>query len=62
MLALADLYDKGLGVLQDFGQASEYLEMAAGNNDIDTQVVLGKRYSNEESLFQDFVRLTCGSM
>ena len=50
------MYDKGLGVVQDYAEAVRWYKLASAQGDAMAQVNLGFRYNNGQGVVQDYVR------
>lgn len=53
---LAFMYEKGIGVVQDYQQAVFLYSMAAGQGNADAQLNLGGMYDTGEGVDQDYAQ------
>jgi TPR repeat protein len=49
------MYDKGRGVVQDYGQAVKWYHRAAEQGDADAQIKLGLMYGLGDGVVEDYV-------
>lgn len=50
------MYEKGLGVPQDYAEAAKYYKLSAQQNDSASQMALAKMYEDGRGLHQDLIK------